>query len=240
MLSTCTAEINEDPYPSFQFPLLKDAEDVKIYWDNDIFGKDTRYRIPSAISPETIFNFYRNEFSKIGFTANSKAVYTRLTNPENNYIKEGNWLDPPARYTMGWINSEGTMVIKVTISYSTNGEINVICFIHPFSDYTKLNELIKELEQQGKIKEFYRILGQYKKENGNFDLEEAIKKEPPSDLIDAIAKFFIEDYEQLKNSYLKFISAAGGSNITKTFRLHSARGMAIIKKDKKRRKSDDE
>jgi len=205
-LISCSKELDKDPYPDFSFPLLSNALEVKTYWDLDIYGKDTRYLITETIAPESIFNFYKNEFKPFGFTVNSEAAFPNIDSSEGEYFKDGNWLKPPASYVMGWQNKEETMVIKVSILYQSNGVSKIICFIHPFSNLTELYELEKTLEEKGQINEMYEIVNKYKKENGNFDIEKAKKEEPKSELFLSITKAIEKDAKKLKNNYLRFTS----------------------------------
>jgi hypothetical protein len=200
----CTNIQDNDPYPKFSLPLLSDPLEVKTYWEWDIYGKTTSYLIQKNKSPETIFNFYKKNFEQYSFWVNSKAVFPTIISKDAEYFADGEWQKPPAQYSMGWINKDQTMVVKVTIAYNKHQKTRVTCFLHPYSDISELIKFEKELQDQSQVIYMWEVIGKYKKENGNFDLEEARKKEPKSELLTSIIELVEKDTQLLRDNYLEY------------------------------------
>jgi hypothetical protein len=207
VLFACSNEHSkkEDPYPKFTFPIISNSSKVTTNWENDIYGKSTSYFIQELRSPETIFNFYNNEFEKKGFKTNFTNSFPNLNfSQQQKYFQEGNWQAPPAIYAMAWKNQDNSMLIKVSLIYQKNETVQIICFIHPYSDQTEFLKFMQILNEEGNEEELSIILNKYRKKNGNFDLAKAKKEKTPNIILSKLIKIVENDTLQLRSNYLKY------------------------------------
>jgi hypothetical protein len=201
---SCSNEINRDPYPNFSFPIIDGAYDITTTWENDIFSKQTIYSISKSIEPDKIFEFYSSQLLSKTFESNVEAMFFTEPTEGKKYISDGNWLEPPAQYFMGWLNKDNTMVLKVTAFYKTAEQTQITCFLHPYSDQTDFVLFKEEMEKTGKIDEMIEFAQRFKKENGNFDVERAKMNVKNNVMLKRFIEIVENDTENLKANYSKY------------------------------------
>ena len=203
LLFSCSSNDNKlNLYPNFPVPLFAGASEPSIDQEKEYFAQSTTYQIDKAVSPETIFDFYLEELTRLSFKQDNSPFYIKTEDTE--YIEQGKWETPPARYMKGWTNQDNTITIKTTLDYTLDNKVKVIFFMHPYSNPEPLMNFKTELERNGEIKEFNRILSKYGVPNEEFDFEKALKEEPNNKVLKSFVALINENAQELKSNYETF------------------------------------
>jgi hypothetical protein len=191
-------------YPGLEVPLYNGASESVVYNDKEILGQTRSYQINEAVPPDEIFSFYSKELTKLGFKPNNQIAFP--SQETKDYIRQGSWTTPPARYFKGWTNQTNSIVIKTTVTYTVDNKVKISLFVHPYSDPQPLFGYIDELKKAGEDEEFNKILSQYGSQDRDIDIEKALKEQPKNKIVIKLAQLMKEAKDELRKNYNEFIN----------------------------------
>jgi hypothetical protein len=189
-----------DPYPKIDIPIYADAFNKDVFIDYDKKIKSVNYRIRMEYPPKGVVSFYEVHLNRIGF------IQKEINEPKwESFIDDTLDGSPKIRQLLTtWVNEDLHIEAFLALVYRKNGnkwsdDLNVTCQLQPLVDVSNIEMFLKELKAAGDeiYTDFMKLLDSYKDENGQVDIERAVKENKGNIYLQRYKKIVDEINKQL-------------------------------------------
>ncbi len=176
---------NDEPFPSFNLPVMDGNYNYTKASDKSRSLKSISYLLRTGYPANQVLEFYESKLTKLGYISSIKKYKRKWECFIDGTIDGG----PKVRQLLAlWVNPKLNVEAFLALRYikvekKWTDELHVSFQIQPSIQTKALEIFFSKLAESNKTAEFMRLIGSYRKSNGEVDIEKAINENPNDELL---------------------------------------------------------